>query len=155
MKMKVLLPKGLVFNAPALARAVENALEGAAKDVKADLGVTTQTWKDKPAFAIERATAERIVSTQDAVYGYVDEGTPAHEIAPRPGGMLVFGTGGSPKTRPQAIGSTRGRAGGVIVHTRKAVHHPGTAPRLFSTVIADKWEKQLPVLMQRALDSEF
>lgn len=152
--MTVLIPKGLVFNAPALSRAVENTLEGAAKDVKVDLGVTVQTWKDKPTFDIKRATAERIVSTQDEVYGYVDEGTPAHEIAPRSGGMLVFGTGGSPKTRPQAIGSTRGRAGGVIVHTRKAVHHPGTEPRDFSGVIADKWNDRLPVIMQRAIDSE-
>jgi hypothetical protein len=147
---KVIIPKGLVFNAPALARAIENALEGAAKDVKVDFQVTTQTWNTRPEFTVERKTAERIVSTQDEVYGYVDEGTPKHEISPKPGGMLVFGTGGSPKTRPLAIGSTRGRQGGVIVHTRKPVHHPGTKARQFSDVIKEKWDKQLPVIMQRS-----
>lgn len=154
MKMKVLVPKSLVFNAPKLARAIENGLEGAAKDVQADLGVTVQTWQTKPVFTVERKTAERIVSTDDEIYGWLDEGTPKHDIPPKPGGMLVFSTGGSPKTAVRVIGSRSGSRGTNIVHTRKIVHHPGTKPRLFAETIGKKWDKQLPVIMQRAIDSE-
>lgn len=153
MKMKVLIPKGLVFNAPKLARAVENTLEAAAKDVKVDFGVTTQTWKQKPEFTIERKTAERIVSTQDEIYGYVSEGTRPHVITARGRGGLVFGVPSSPKTHVRAIGSGRGSRGTTIVHARQ-VHHPGTEAREFEEVIGAKWEKQLPIVMQRALDSE-
>lgn len=151
--MTVKLPKGLVFNAVALARAIENGLEGAAKDVKVDLAVTTQAWQTKPVFAIERKVAERIVSTNDEIYGFVNDGTPAHIIVPRGKKVLAFGAGGSPKTAPRVIGSRSGSRGGTIVHTR-VVHHPGTEPREFDETIGKKWDRQLPVTLQRAIDSE-
>lgn len=153
MKMKVIIPKGLVFNAPALARAVENALEGSAKDVNVDFDVTTQTWKDKPTFTIEREPGSRKIATDDEIYGYVDEGTEAHPIVAHTPRGLTFGVGGSPKTAPRVIGSTRGSRGAVIVHVR-AVHHPGTAARDFSGTIAKKWDGLLPSILQRAVDSE-
>jgi len=153
MKMKAIVPKGLVFHARALARAVENTLEAAAKDVQVDFGVTTQTWKHKPEFTIEREAGQRIVSTQDDVYGYVSEGTRPHVITAHGRGGLVFGVPSSPKTHVRAIGSGRGSRGTTIVHARQ-VHHPGTEAREFEEVIGAKWDKQLPVLMQRAIDSE-
>lgn len=155
MKMNVILPKRLVFNAPKMARAVRNGRTAAAKGAKADFDTTTQTFATRPTFTIDHESDElTVVSTDDEVYGFLDDGTPAHDIAPKPGGMLVFGTGGSPKTSPGVIGSKRGGRGGAMVHTRKVVHHPGTQPRKFSTVIARKWDRQMAVIMQRAIDSE-
>lgn len=152
--MKVLLPKGLVFNAPKLARAVENGLEGAAKDVKVDLSVTTATWRTRPVFEIERKPGQRTVSTDDKVYGYVSEGTEPHTIVAKPGKTLVFGVGGSPKTAPRIIGSKAGARGATIVRA-KVVHHPGTAAREFEKVIAKKWGGGLLAsVMQRSIDSE-
>lgn len=153
MKMTAILPKGLVFNASKLARAIENTLEGAAKDVKVDFGVTTQTWKVRPAFTIERETGRRIVATDDDIYGFVDEGTPPHVITAHGPGGLVFGMPSSPKTSVRVIGSKAGSRGSTIVRTHQ-VHHPGTEARAFSDEIAEKWDKQLPTIMQRSIDSE-
>lgn len=154
MKAKVILPKGLVFNAPKLARAVENGLEGAANDVKVDFDTTTQTFSTRPAFTIERTSGERTVSTDDAIYGYLDEGTPAHPIVAHTPRGLTFAAGGSPKTAPRVIGSKRGSRGGTIVHVH-AVNHPGTEARDFSGTIAKKWSGGLLAsVMQRSIDSE-
>lgn len=153
MKMNVLLPKSLVFNAAKLARAIENGLEGAAKDVKVDFAVTTQTWATKPAFEIERKTAERIVSTDDEIYGYVNDGTRAHPIVAHGPGGLAFGVPSSPKTAPRVIGSSGGSKGSTIVHVRR-VQHPGTEAREFDETIGKKWDAELPRIMQRAIDSE-
>jgi hypothetical protein len=51
------------------------------------------------------------------------------------------------------IGSGGGSKGGATVFTKR-VQHPGTDAREFSEVIAEKWEEQLPMLLQRAIDAE-
>jgi hypothetical protein len=153
MKMKVIILKGLVVNAPKLVRAIENGLEGAAKDAKVDFGVTTQTWQTKPVFTIERKTAERIVSTTDEIYGFVNDGTPPHIIVPHSTTVLTFGVGGAPKTAPRVIGSRGGSRGATIVRA-KVVHHPGTEARQFDEAISKKWDDLLPSVLQRSIDAE-
>jgi hypothetical protein len=152
-KMKVILPRSLVFNAPKLTRALENGLEGAAKDVQVDLQVTTQTWTTKPVFTIKRRVAGRAISTDDEIYGFVNDGTKPHVIAPRGKKVLTFGVGGSAKTAPRVIGSQSGSRGATIVRA-KVVHHPGTEAREFDETIGKKWDDHLPVILQRAIDSE-
>lgn len=145
--------RGDMIDGKALGRAVENALTGAAKDVKVDLSVTTQTWSHRPDFTIETSPGSRIVATDDEVYGYVDEGTRPHIIiASSPFRPLVFGVGGSPKTTPRVIGSRAGKKGGTTVRAL-VVHHPGTAAREFTDEIRDKWQDRLPDIMQRSIDS--
>lgn len=153
MKVKVIVPNGLVFNALKLARAIENTLEGAAKDVKVDFDTTTQTWKERPEFTIERKAGVRTVATDDEVYGYVNDGTPPHVITAHGPGGLVFGVPSSPKTRVRVIGSRAGSQGSSIVHTRQ-VHHPGTQARAFDDAIKGKWDDMLGDVFQRAIDSE-
>lgn len=145
--------KGDMIDVKKLERAIENALTGAAKDVKIDLSVTTQTWRHRPDFEIETSPGSRIIATDDEVYDFVDSGTKPHIItASSPFRPLVFGVGGSPKTTPRVIGSRAGTKGGTTVRAQ-VVHHPGTAPRAFSETIVRKWDDLLPDVIQRAIDA--
>lgn len=150
--MRVVVPKQLV-NTAQLRRAVDNALEGEAKAVKVDLDTTTQTWAKRPAFTIAREDGKREVSTDDEIFGYVDEGTPPHIITAHGPGPLVFGVGGRAKTTPRVIGSKAGTKGSTIARARQ-VHHPGTAAREFTDTIKKKWDDRLPDVLQRAIDAE-
>lgn len=151
-RMIPLVPKGKIFDANALLRAVENGLDAAAKGAQVDFGVTTQTWQHRPSFAIERAPGQRVIATTDEIYGYVDAGTRPHLIRPRSASRLAFRYPTRAKTTPRRIGSNRGSIGKNWAFA-KVVQHPGTAPREFTDVIGDKWGKQLPIVLQRALNA--
>lgn len=152
-KTKVFVPK--FITAKGLKRAVENAMESAARGVQIDMQVTAQTWKNKPAFGIDRPSwAARNVFTTDFVYGLVDAGTEPHIIVARNASTLRFGVPFKPKTSPRVIGSTAGSRGSKMVFTPR-VKHPGTEPREFSQEIAETWQRiLLPDILQRAIDAE-
>lgn len=153
-KSKVIIPKKLSVDPAKMARVITNTLNATALSIKIDFAVTTQTWSDKPTFAIELPTpSTRTVSTGDRVYTMLNEGTPPHEIAPR-GKVLVFQTPFRAKTVPRSISSGPGRKGGNTVFTRKPIQHPGTEAREWDTTIAKKWKKQVGPIFQRAIDSE-
>jgi hypothetical protein len=154
-RFKPILPKGEILDARKLKRAKKNALDGAAKGALVDYKVTSQTWSHKPGFTIESPSDnERIVGTDDDIYGYVDDGTPPHVIVAKPGKVLTWiGANYRAKTKPRVIGSGRGGNDNTIVYT-KLVQHPGTDARDFSVTIAEKWEEQLAILLQRAIDAE-
>lgn len=153
MPMKVLVPKALATDPKKMARAVKNGLDAAAKGATVDFKVTTQTWRNTPAFSTDASQDDRrIVGTNDQIYQYVNAGTRPHVIVAR-GPALAFPTGYRAKTRPRVIGSSSGGASGPTV-VRQRVMHPGTAARAFDQAIAEKWQAQLPIIMQRALDSE-
>lgn len=157
MKLKAVIPTRLALDPQRLMRGIQNGLDASARAVKVDFGVTTQTWKKKPEFTITETDDGRIVGTDDEIYGYVNDGTPAHDITPKRGKILVFPWGGKgsyrPKTSVRTIGSTDGGSSGGIVKLKR-VKHPGTDAREFDAVIAEKWREQFPQTMQRALDSE-
>lgn len=153
MKMKAIIPKRLLFDVSKLSRAIDNTLDSAAKAVQVDFEVTTQTWTNKPDFVIDEAPGKRTVYTADEIYHYVNDGTRPHIIAAKNKKMLAFGVPHGAKTTPKVIGSGSGSKGSTMVF-KKQVKHPGTQAREFTTVIADKWQKELPRLLQRAIDSE-
>lgn len=151
----VIIPKKLSVDPVKMRRAITNALQSTAMGIKADFDVTAQTWSDKPTFVIGSPTPwTRTVSTDDANYTRLNEGTRPHIIRPRAGGALVFRTPFRSKTVPRQIGSGPGRQGNSQVFTRGPVNHPGTAPRQWDQVIADKWDKQFATIMQRSIDAE-
>lgn len=151
---RAIIPDSMLCNPEKIINAVENALDGAALSAKADFGVTTQTWKHKPTFTIARERLLRTISTIDPIYGYVNDGTNPHEIRPKkPDGILAFGTPFTPKTVPHIIASGQGGRGSKLVYTT-LVHHPGNDGREFDKEIRAKWEKELPKILQRAIDSE-
>lgn len=152
--MKLIIPKKLIADPAKLSRALTNAMNGVAKDIQVDFKVTTQTWSHKVAFPITSpATYERVIATDDEIYGYVNDGTRAHDIAPKGGGVLRFSTPFQAKTLPNQIMSRSGSKGTTPAVAR-VVHHPGTTARAFDKAIHDKWEKLFPDIMQRAIDSE-
>lgn len=159
---KVIIPSDLLPSPAKLLRAVENGLDGAAKGVKADMGVTTRTWSaaNKPSFKIERKNLLRVIATGSQIYQWVDEGTRAHTITatrvnPKTGRImpLMFGVPYRAKTTPGVIGSKSGGAGPNVA-AALSVQHPGTRARNFVEVIGKKWEIKLPEIVQRAIDSE-
>lgn len=153
-KLKAIVPKSLAFDPKGMARAIKNGLDGAARGAKVDFDVTAQTWKHKPAFRIEAPNAmARTVSTDDEIYGYLDQGTRAHRIVARRAKRLRFMSGFRPKTRAGYIGSNQGSRSGAPVFAQ-AVNHPGTKPRKLAKAIATKWQKQASVILQRAIDAE-
>lgn len=152
MTLKPIIAPKDALGAAALGRAVKNALNAAAKGAQADFGVTARTWGHKVTFTIDASDPDRrVVSTNDAIYGFVDKGTRPHIIRPRRGGRLSWiGTAYRAKTTPGQIKSGQGGNNNTIVHT-KLVQHPGTEARRFSIVIRDKWAKQMIVHMHTGL----
>lgn len=152
--LKVFVPKSLVADPAKLARAVTNALDGAAKGALIDFKATTATWDHQPDFATDAPSADRrVVGTDDEIYGYVTGGTRPHVIVAHGKALAFPGGGFRPKSRPRVIGSNKGSKGGAAIF-RPRVNHPGTTAREFEEAIAEKWRKELPVTMQRAIDSE-
>lgn len=149
---KAIIPRGKIIDASGMERALENALTGVAKDVLIDFKVTTQTWKDKPTFTIERKAGYRKISTDDRIYGYVNFGTKPHLIRAKKR-FLSFRGGYRAKTTPRIIGSTTGGASGKPLFA-KVVHHPGTKARAFDEAIKDKWDDLFPGIIQRAITAE-
>ena len=151
--MKLIIPKKLVADPQKLTRALTNALNGVAKDIQIDFAVTVQTWQHKPSFPIASPSSyRRTISTDDEVYGFVNDGTRAHVIRPK-GKMLRFRTPFQSKTLPNQIMSRGGSQGSAQVFAR-GVNHPGTKARRFDVAIQQKWDKQFGLIMQRAIDAE-
>ena len=146
------MPKDLLTDPKKMLRAIKNGLDAAAKGATVDFKVTTQTWEHKPGFSTDASQDDRrIVGTDDEIYGYVNDGTRPHVITAH-GKALAFQGGYRAKTRPHVIGSGGGASGPTVY--RQRVMHPGTQPRSFDKAIAEKWQEQLSIIMQRAIDSE-
>lgn len=153
-KSRVIMPKALIIDVAAQQRAITNTLNATAKAIKADFGITTQAWSDKPTFTIESPSPyERSIGTDDDVYTMLNEGTKAHEIRPKRGKVLRFQTPFRSKTVPREIMSSAGSKGKVEVFSR-GVMHPGTEAREWDQVIFEKWDRQMGDIFQRAIDSE-
>lgn len=139
-------------------RAIENTMTDVAEDIRIDFLVTVETWTDKPRFHVVRSRYRRLIYTEDTIYLYVSGGTQPHLIVARNAKALVFYQGGfRPKTRVRAIRSNVGRKADQVrrvVPKPIPVHHPGTEAREFDLVIAEKWRKQFPQIMQRAINAE-
>ena len=141
---KVIMPPMPLFDAEKIIRATENALDDAAKDVKVDFLVTTQTFDHSVEFVIDKSTGKREIYTTDPPYFYVNYGTKVRRALMSPD----F----SPKTRAGVIGSNPGRGGVVFISHRLSL--PGIEARNFDKVILEKWQAQFPTIMQRAIDAE-
>lgn len=143
-KAKVIFPKSVLADPRAVVRAVENTLTGVAKNVKVDFDVTTQTWKDRPAFTVTTTPGKRVVATKSDIYRYVSRGTKVR--------YAVMSNPFAPKTRTGYIGSNVGKGGLAFVGKKPL---PGIKAREFEPTIGRKWQKLMPPILQRAIDAEF
>lgn len=103
-------------------------------------------WKNRPEFKTRKYIRADYISMTVypagnpkavEIYGYVDQGTEPHLIAPVRAPLLIFKTGYQPKTlaRPARTVPGGGKATGPTV-AAKLVHHPGSEAREFSATIA-------------------
>jgi len=149
------VPKALMELPERLTRAVENGMQSAAQGVRADFVATTRTWERGVSFTIVApGRYQRVIGTDDEIWTMLNAGTRPHLIAPRRGKALAFAVGGRPKTKPRVLGSSAGSTGNTFVTTRGVVQHPGTKAREWAETAQQKWQDQLPVVVQRAIDSE-
>ena len=122
---------------------LRNTLTALGKDLLVDFEVTTQTWREQPAFEIAQDATSVTVSTDDKIYGYINDGT-AVRYATMTHDFIA-------KTRVRWIGSGPG-AGGVAFINRNRPR-PGIKAREFDTEIKEKWDGILPDVIQRMIDA--
>jgi hypothetical protein len=149
------VPRRLLELPGRVTRATENGMQAAAEGARADFLATTRTWDRGVAFTISRPGAfRRVIGTDDSIWSMLNAGTRPHIIAPRRARALAFAVGGRAKTRPRVLSSSGGSTGNTFVTTRGIVQHPGTKAREWTDVAQGKWQKQLPVVVQRSIDAE-
>lgn len=136
-----------------------------------DLRTLTSTWQHKPTFKVLRrlypgvqsASALVQIGTDDEIFHYVNDGTPAHSIEPkspvsprnpnRPS-ALATRAGYRAKTRP---GSRRPSSGGHFgeVIFKPGVWHPGIEPRNFMGSLQrdmqNEMNRRIPLAIERGL----
>lgn len=121
-------------------RELEDAVRETGHEARDLFKLSASSWEHEPGFnVVMDIRSNRIavlVYTDDEIYRYVSRGTKPHIIRPKHAKRLAFNVGYVAKTIPGII-VTRGggTAGGDLVFAGE-VHHPGTEPRNFPTVIA-------------------
>lgn len=150
-KMKPIIPKHFRLDEKRFKDAIEDALNDAAKQVKAAFEDTVQSWDTPVRFITYSREYEREVSTSNKIYFWVNDGTKKHKITVKGAKALAFRLGGAPKTRAGVLGSGEGNPGGAVAFA-KYVMHPGIKPRKFNKLIRDIWLYKLPQLLQKALN---
>lgn len=140
----VIIPKSVFFDPVKFRRVIDTTLDSAAAGMREDFYVTTQTWKGRPPFYIQVTEMRRIVWTDSRIYKFVSRGTRIR--------YATMTKDFIPKTRVKAIRSYAGRGG--VAFISRAHPRPGITAREFEEVIAKKWIKEFPTLMQRAINTE-
>ena len=133
-----------------------NELRKEGRKIKREYEKTTRTWRNKPKFEMivgltrkGGGEASVLVGTDDEIYGYVDEGTPAHWISAKNKPWLLFREKSTPKTTRGRIGSGRGsRSGGWV--KKKRVWNKGIKSRNFTPTIAARRKGPFVRNMRRA-----
>ena len=148
------------FNADAFQREIARAANEAGKTIKKDFEATTKHWDNKPEFelivSLEPSPVEVLVSTDDEIYKYVNDGTKPHEIwagwytGKSEHKSLVFPSAFTAKTKPNSLQTGPGSSGGALVHT-PYVEHKGSKPRNFDKLIKKKRERWFKQQMEDAM----
>lgn len=126
-------------------------LRDEAEASKKDFERTARTWRNQPTFSIKvRGKQSFEVITTNAIYGYLDEGTPAHPIAARNAKTLRFNTVGfKAKSRPNSLSSLKGSAAKPPAAFPKVVQHPGFPARNYAKLIKVKSQTRLTRSMDK------
>ena len=156
--VKQIKPKRLQEDAMRLA--LLSAMHAAARVIRQDFAATTANWKHKVKFehivSLAQGNIAILVTTDDEIYRYVNEGTKPHEIwagiytGKSNKTTLFFPSVFTPKTKPGSLVSGAGRKGKRDTHT-PYVEHPGTEARNFDEQIEKKREKWYKQQMEAAM----
>jgi hypothetical protein len=131
-----------------------NALRKEGRVQLKDFEKTVATWDHGVEFemliSLSGGGPQLLVGTDDAIYGYVNEGTKPHIIRPVNAPRLAFQGQYTPKTVPGVIGSKSGGSSGDMVYAN-SVQHPGTQARDFDEIIQKKNQRRFKRAMQDAM----
>lgn len=143
------------FNEKKVYAALEKEIKAISKDILFDFEVTTWTWKHKVKFQrlvqIGPSSAEILVGTDDEIYGYVDQGTKRHFVAPKRAPALAWQTGYTPKTVVGKMIAQPGGAFGSYAYDSKGHFVSGIKARKFTKTIQKSWEKKFKSRMEKAM----
>ena len=136
-----------------------NAIRKVGRATRREFEATIKNWKHKVKFEMMISLKDgptALVTTDDEIYRYVDEGTRAHDIwagsytGKSRKKVLAFPSSSTPKTRPGSLKSGPGHRGKADVFT-PYVRHPGTKARNFSGQIKKKMTPRFKREMERAM----
>lgn len=130
-KLTAIAPKGRSL--AARAAGVERALNATAQETRSALGSVVASWQHAVRFEISGSgPGERVISTDDEIFAYQNDGTEPHTILPRQKRLLRF------------------QAGGGTVFARR-VRHPGTKAQQWTISIAARMQRRLAERIQQEL----
>lgn len=134
---------------------IEGVVDELAGKAKLLYEATVKTWSRKPLFRIDKRvtsdTVTEIVGTNDEQYGWVDRGTKTRSIVPRSaGGVLVFRSEYTPRTRPGILSSGQKSSGGDLIFTKIVRRHRIKARR-FTPMIKRRVESTVAPVVSRRL----
>jgi len=155
-KLIPITPTKDLFALAAVARAIRTAHRNTAEDAQQDLAKTVAGWDRQVQFAITTIPDGFLVTTDDEIWGFVDQGTKPHlipAIVPVNKKAITILGPGRPKTAPRVIGSGSGAKGPIVAIRKrtKPIQHPGTEARAFSETLQDKYNDELPRRIDAAL----
>lgn len=133
-RLKAILPHMPIVNAAQVLAAVKAEMSQIGREVKSDFDKTTAGWETKVEFTVDVGLGIVTVSTDSAIYGFVNSGTKPHVILPRRTKVMRF----------------QGRRG--LAYAR-SVDHPGTKGKFHSRRIAAQWRGRLQSRLQAAIAS--
>jgi hypothetical protein len=153
----VIIPKSLALQPSAWIKAIDTGMKSASESLRVDFVATTNTWKRKPKFErYEIGTLQYIIGTDDPIWAMLERGTRPHIIRIRRARFLRFNWDGygsyGAKTRPNFLGSKNARYP-KTPQRRIQVKHPGTEARNWIDTAQQKYQKLLPKIVQRSIDS--
>lgn len=130
-RLTAIAPKGLSL--AKRAEGVTRALNATAQETRSALGSVVADWSHAVRFDISGSgPIERTITTDDAIFGYQNDGTKPHTILPRQRRVLRF------------------QAGGGTVFARR-VRHPGTKAQGWTITIAARMQRRLADRIQQEL----
>ena len=148
----------------ALRQGMLKGMEDMAEAIIEDFEKLTQFWKGpKPKWKVLFFTTRGRISFQvqlanpaseaAKIFGYLDKGTKAHIIRPKKaGGVLVFRENYTPGSFRNSLRVRRSSSSGKQVFVRGPVPHPGSDPRNWSVLIAEKWDSDAVDFMDPFVD---
>ena len=150
---KAIKPKTL--NMKAMLIELEKAAETFSIDLLSEFELTTAFWERKVKFerliSVGPTSIDILVATDDEVYGYVNNGTEDHYVAPIYVDALAFQSIYAAKSSPNRIASHKGGASGPTVFSTDGHYVEGIEPRDFDKQIKKEMEPKFKKEMQNAM----
>ncbi len=141
-KVTPIVPIGVVFDVRKAKHIADKNMKELANSAQAKFEKVTSSWKTSVDFKQTETSGSYKISTDNAVFGYVNSGTKPHKTVPRGAKMLQFQTGYKPKTSPNSLGVSGSSYSGATL-VRKSVNHPGTTARNFDNQILKEVGQEL------------